>query len=536
FYDTQPGSDLQQDSFLAKSKYRFNDHTTLQLTLDYLEQTLERWEDKLDGEQIITKHTDTNRDTKVINGALQLRSDKATNWHDDLTVTAYFGQTEQLEHRDYFYKPKAKHSYVVLPFSEYRDYTFEDKRIGLTSTFTKYIGGPNYGHQLTYGLDYEWSSMLRHRDYHVANKAGDWTSTSPFAFADTDSHRLGLFMQDDITLMDGNLNLITGLRYDHFRNSPDQQQAVDAGKDAKDFAEMSDGFWSPKLGLVYKLTDTVSVYAQYAYGYKMPTPDQKWGELEVDAGSMTDVTIQANYDLESEQSHTWEMGVRGNHADTQYELTTFYTHATDFIDWQYVSYKPPVLFPEMKPMEFKYQYFNREQVVLYGAEAQVNHWLNDSIELWGNIAYTHGTDENGQNLNSVSPLKGSAGVNWYTNIADMETDIAAVVRWADHMNRTNDINLTNEDVCIAGMCIPKEKFNEVFDTAGYAVFDLTMGLRVTDNLQLRAGVYNLFDKEYVDYADVAGQSAFLLNSSMNLQKDDFTQPGRYLNLSVNYQF
>ncbi|MGL6123962.1 MAG: TonB-dependent receptor plug domain-containing protein, partial [Shewanella sp.] len=45
FYDTQPGSDLQQDSFLAKSKYRFNDHTTLQLTLDYLEQTLERWED-----------------------------------------------------------------------------------------------------------------------------------------------------------------------------------------------------------------------------------------------------------------------------------------------------------------------------------------------------------------------------------------------------------------------------------------------------------------------------------------------------------
>jgi len=35
---------------------------------------------------------------------------------------------------------------------------------------------------------------------------------------------------------------------------------------------------------------------------------------------------------------------------------------------------------------------------------------------------------------------------------------------------------------------------------------------------------------------VAGQSVFLLNSTMNLQKDDFTQPGRYFNLSVNYQF
>ena len=190
----------------------------------------------------------------------------------------------------------------------------------------------------------------------------------------------------------------------------------------------------------------------------------------------------------------------------------------------------------MQPMEFKYQYFNRDQVTLYGAEAQANHWLTDTIELWGNIAYTHGTDENGQYLNSVSPLKGNLGVNWYSDIGGMETDIGAVIRWADKMDRTHDINLTIDDICVMGQCIPKESFNEVYNTAGYAVFDLTMGLHVTDNLHLRAGVYNLFDKEYVDYADVAGQSVFLLNSTMNLQKDDFTQPGRYFNLSVNYQF
>ncbi|MGL5407304.1 MAG: TonB-dependent receptor domain-containing protein, partial [Shewanella sp.] len=370
----------------------------------------------------------------------------------------------------------------------------------------------------------------------VAQSTGGWLIDTPFTFADTDSHRLGLFMQDDITLLNGDLNLIGGLRYDYFRNTPDQQQAVEAGKNADDFAAMSDNFWSPKVGVVYKLTDTVNVYAQYAYGYKMPTPDQKWGELEVDGGSMTDVIIQANYDLKSEQSHTWEMGVRGNHEDTQYELTTFYTHATDFIDWQYVSFKPPIFGPVMKPMEFKYQYFNRDQVALYGAEAQINHWLTDSIELWGNISYTHGTDEDGQNLNSVSPLKGNAGMSWHTDIRGMEAEIGAVVRWADHMNRTNDINLTNEDICVMGMCIPKESFNEVYNTAGYAVFDLTMGLRINDKLQLRAGVYNLFDKEYIDYADVAGQSVFLLNSTMDMQKEDFTQPGRYVNLSVNYQF
>lgn len=51
YFDTQPESDLVQDSLLFKSKYRFNEHTTVQFTLDYLEQTLERWEDKLNRAQ-----------------------------------------------------------------------------------------------------------------------------------------------------------------------------------------------------------------------------------------------------------------------------------------------------------------------------------------------------------------------------------------------------------------------------------------------------------------------------------------------------
>ncbi|MEC4727899.1 TonB-dependent hemoglobin/transferrin/lactoferrin family receptor [Shewanella sp. D64] len=530
FYDTQPDSDLVQDSVLFKSKYHFNEYTSVQLTLDYLEQTLKRWEYEFDKVGELDENVESNRDTQVINGAVQLVSKKPTQMHDTLTVTAYFGQTEQLEHRDYYEWNKAG---TIYGLSEVRDYSFEDQRIGINSTFSKYIGGDSYGHQFTYGLDYEISTMSRHR---TVNNPITGDTKNPFTFATTDSQRLGIFVQDDVTLLDGDLNLIAGLRYDYFRNTPDQQQAVDAGKDPANFQAMSDNFWSPKLGLVYQLADSVSVYGQYAYGYKMPTPDQKWGELEVDAGSMTDVMIQANYDLESEQSHTWEIGVRGNHSDTQYELTAFYTQVKDYIDWQYVSYKPPVFFPEMKPMEFKYQYFNRDEVTLYGAEAQINHWLTDSVELWGNVSYTYGEDENGDYLNSVSPLKGNAGINWYTDIANMEADFGAVVRWADDMSRTNDIELAEDDICAMGLCIPKEEFNEVYGTAGYAVMDLTFGLRIDDNWKLRAGVYNLFDKEYIDYTDVAGQSVFLLGASMDLEKEDFTQPGRYFSVKVNYQF
>ncbi len=525
YFDTQPDSDLVQDSVLFKSKYHFNDYTSVQLTLDYLEQTLKRWEYEFDKKGALDEGVDTVRDTEVINGALQLVSSKPTAMHDTLTVTAYFGKTEQLEHRDMF-DTGSKYRPVEYSLGEMRDYTFEDQRIGLNSTFSKYVGSANYGHQITYGLDYEFSTMSRHRE---VENVRNGKVTNPFTFADTDSQRLGVFVQDDVTMLNGDLNLIGGLRYDYFRNTPDQQQAVDAGKDAADFQAMSDNFWSPKLGLVYKLSDSVSVYGQYAYGYKMPTPDQKWGELEVDAGGMTNVFIEANYDLKSEQSHTWEIGVRGSHTDTQYELTTFYTLAKDFIDWQYVSFKPGM------PMEFKYQYYNRDEVNLYGAEAQINHWLTDDLELWGNISYTHGIDENGEHLNSVSPLKGNVGVNWYQDIAGMEGQFGGVVRFADHMNRTFDIDLAEADICMMGICIPKEDFNEVYNTSGYAVVDLTFGLRINESWNLRAGVYNVFDKEYVDYADVAGQSAFLM-SSMGAEYEDFTQPGRYFNVSVNYKF
>ncbi|MGS0690853.1 TonB-dependent hemoglobin/transferrin/lactoferrin family receptor [Shewanella sp. 30m-9] len=526
FYDTQPDSDLVQDSVLFKSKYHFNDYTSVQLTLDYLEQTLKRWEYDFDKDNALEENIDTDRDTQVINGAVQLVSDKPTQMHDTLTVTAYFGQTEQLEHRDYFEWNKAE---TVYGLSEVRDYSFEDQRIGLNSTFSKYVGGDNYGHQITYGLDYEFSTMSRHRE---VNDPQTGETNTPFTFATTDSQRLGIFMQDDVTLLDGDLNLIAGLRYDYFDNTPDKNQAKEGLGDKYEeanFEPMRDSFWSPKLGLVYQLSDSVSVYGQYAYGYKMPTPDQKWGELEVDAGPMTDVLIQANYDLESEESHTWEIGVRGNHSDTNYELTAFYTLAKDFIDWQYI--------PEgsKPPFTYNYQYFNRDEVTLYGAEGQVNHWLTDSIELWGNISYTYGEDENGDYLNSVSPLKGNAGVNWYTDIADMEADFGAVVRWADNMDRTTDLDLfrpTGNPILDA---MTKE-WNAVYDTAGYAVVDLTFGLRVNENWKLRAGVYNVFDKEYIDYADVAGQSVFLLGASMDLEKEDFTQPGRYFNVSVNYQF
>lgn len=542
FSRTLPQSDLVNSSVLFKSKYLFNDYTNIQLTVDYLDQQLDRWEQK-EYKGLRNEDRDVDRVTEALNTSLRLRSDKPTMMHDSLDVVVYYGFTEQNEHRDYLSVENDQRGELT----EIRDYDFSESRFGVASTFFKQVGGDNYNHQLIYGLDVESSSMDRHRTYYTKNDSGSFVGKDQFAFADTDSVRIGAFLQDDITLLDGDLNLIAGLRYDYYKNTPDAQMAADFGRDPADFEEMSDSFWSPKLGMVYHLTDAVSVYAQYAYGYKMPTPDQKWGELEIQDGRMPfPVEIVPNYDLKAEQSHTVELGVRGAHIDTSYELTAFYTQAKDFIDWEFEGV--PMCTPQSMPFpvlgeycadadkkdpikSLQYEYINREKVNMYGFEGQVNHWVSDEWELWGNVSYTYGEDENGDFLNSISPLKANLGVNGYFDIGNMTATFGGVVRMAAAMDRVEAIYIFPEDHWLN----KDPKYNEAYTTAGYAVLDLTFGLDVTDNLRVKAGIFNLFDKEYIEYSDVAGQSKYLMDN-MGVPQSNYTQPGRYLSLSVNYSF
>ncbi|MCL1142026.1 TonB-dependent hemoglobin/transferrin/lactoferrin family receptor [Shewanella gaetbuli] len=521
YSNTLPDSDLVTDSLLLKSKYHFNDDTNLQLTVDYLTQQLDRWEQTPEDNDSI----DYDRKTEALNASLRLRSTKERVVHDNVDFVLYYGQTDQSEKRNYFNGISGPDREIT----EKRDYEFNEYRVGFASTFSKALSLTGHDHNIIYGVDVEQSEMSRPRDYQKMDDNGNWipSDTDTFSFADTKSLRVGAFVQDDISFLDGKLNAILGLRYDYFKNTPDQQQAEDAGRDPADFEAMSDGFWSPKAGLVYHITNDVNVYAQYAYGYKMPTPDQKWGELEVKDGAMPfPVLIQANYDLESESSHTMELGVRGHHGDTQYELTTFYTQADNYIDWEFVGCGGPL--GCVMPRSLEYRYINYDKVTLYGAEASVSQWIGDSVEIWGNIAYTHGEDQDGNYLNTVSPLKGNIGANYYTYVGNTELDFGATVRFADKMDRTTDLD-------IFPVVMPGMDFNEVFNTSGYAVVDLTANVRITDNWTVRAGVYNLFDKEYIEYADVAGQSKFLMGS-MGVTEETYSQPGRYFNVKLNYTF
>ncbi|MGP1387537.1 MAG: TonB-dependent siderophore receptor [Thainema sp.] len=82
----------------------------------------------------------------------------------------------------------------------------------------------------------------------------DLSGLTPFQPFDTEYDRIGVFLQDQVSL--GNFIVVGGLRYDtvDFR---------DLGADAS----RSDSAWSPRLGVVYQPAENVSLYANYAQSF-----------------------------------------------------------------------------------------------------------------------------------------------------------------------------------------------------------------------------------------------------------------------------
>ena len=127
-------------------------------------------------------------------------------------------------------------------------------------------------------------------------------------------------------------------------------------------------------------------------------------------------------------------GVRGSRGGFSYEVATFYNKFDDFIELAGVGTEGRTAL---------YQYQNLDKATTKGAEAKADYWLNDLVNVWGNLSYIEGKDGDGNYINSLSPLKGTLGVrleqpNWNINTA---------LRFADDMSKVgkdakgNDLSL-----------------------------------------------------------------------------------------------
>ncbi len=488
---TQPNpQEIASNAILAKLVWDANANHTIRLTYDHFDQNME-------GEALssysatvigLTAHDETQRDRV----SLDWRFNDVFGL-DDGSVSSYW---QDATTRQFTFEDRTP------AVDRTRDVTFDNSVWGMAAQGSKTFGGETVQHRVTVGGDWSRTTQEGLRDG-TAPPMGEPFPARPFPKTDYDL--AGLFIQDEIELLGGRLSIIPALRYDWYELTPKADALFPAPS-----AGQSDSHLSPKIGAIYWVDDHFSVFANYAQGFKAPSPMQVNNFF---ANPVFGYESIPNPNLTPETSESIEAGLRFRNLDMfggnlSLSTTAFHTDYDDFIN-QIVVRGTGV--PGVDPLI--YQYVNLTEVKIWGLEARGDiHWDNGFSAIVA-ASFANGnqeTDGAKGKLTSVDPVKVVGGLNYAAPSGAWGG--SATVTWSDNKTRAG---------CGGGNCWQGEEF---------AILDLTAFWNVTEKATLRTGVFNVFDEKYAWWSDIRGLS----RTSTTL--DAFTQPGRNFGASLNVRY
>ncbi|MCJ8202825.1 TonB-dependent receptor [Pseudomonas sp. RGM2987] len=403
---------------------------------------------------------------------------------------------------------------------------YEEKQWVFDAQLEKAFSLADTDHALTYGTTIKQQKVTGSRSGNgvclaVGRGCSAVGATSPADvlakasdFPDPTINTYSLFAQDQISWQ--KWTFTPGLRYDYTRLKPHLTEAFLATVDPTQGGEVSgqDKTWhrvSPKFGLTYALTDEYTWYGQYAEGFRTPTAKALYGRFDnLGAG----YSVKPNPDLEPEKSKGYETGLRGRFDHGSFDMAVFYNQYRDFINEDAIT-------PGADQLTF--QSNNIKHATIKGAEVRGRLDLDlfgapQGLYTQGSVAYAHGRDnDSGEPLNSVNPLTGVFGLGYD------QDHYGTLLSWTlvKKKDRVDDSNFNSPD-----------GVSSQFKTPGFGILDLTGFYKVTNDVTVSGGLYNLTDKKYWLWDDVRGYDSVgeaAVISPANL--DRLTAPGR--NFAVN---
>ncbi|NNB69191.1 TonB-dependent receptor [Pseudomonas fluorescens] len=410
-----------------------------------------------------------------------------------------------------------------------RETLYEEKQWVFDAQLDKTFSLGETDHQMTYGTTLKQQKVTGSREGAASCLAigGGCTAIgapSPSAgdsvkkssdFPDPTINTYSLFVQDQITW--NRWTFLPAVRYDYtqlkpkltqeFLNTVDPNRIYDHSNAEKTWHRVT-----PKFGLTYALTDHYTWFGQYAEGFRTPSAKALYGRFEnLNEG----YTVEPNPNLKPESSKGVETGIRGNFDEGSFDIAVFYNKYRDFIDED-----ASVAGGTVQQFEAN----NIKHATIKGIEAKGRLNLDafgapQGLYTQGSVGYTYGrNDDNGEPLNSVNPLKGVFGVGYE------QTQYGALVSWT-LVKKQNRVDSTTFHA-------PDGSTSAPFKTPGFGIVDLTGYYKVTNDVTINGGLYNLTDKKYWNWDDVRsydGVGEAGVTAPANL--DRLTQPGR--NFAIN---
>lgn len=402
----------------------------------------------------------------------------------------------------------------------YQTFRFDQTTIGANLQFESMFAG-SAEHVLSYGLDWMQQEVEELRDATRYNRTTGSVSKTLIGenyplrdFPNGKTKTLGLFLQDEISMQNGQLKFTPGLRYDQTQLKAEvdalaQPLLTAAGRQV---SEQTYGKFSPKLGWQWAHSEQLASYGQLSAGFRAPNYNEVNGAFWTN-GIPPGYGITPNPGLRPESSVGLELGLRARSADAQGQLAVYDNRYKDFIER--TSLNCPADPACLLGVARTDQWQNISRVRIYGAEMRgafnfAKNWRVDAA-----LAYTHGTDEvRQQALNSVEPFRLSTGLAYELSHWGGEARVRAAAR-KSRIDETLPIN----------------RNQPYFRTPGYAVADLAVWFKPSVNTRINVVLGNVFDKKYWLWSDI--RQAEVPNPS---GVDFYTQAGRNVRLAFQADF
>ena len=440
--------------------------------------------------------------------------------HGKLSLNYQVAKTDQSTEERYF--PFSRDVYRT------RDTRYKEQQWVFDAQFDKAFAVGPTDHLLTYGTTLKHDKVTGSRSgsavclaVGAGCKAVGALSTAKgdvFAkvsdFPDPTIDTYSLFAQDEISW--NQWTFMPGVRYDYTRLKPkitqEFQNAVNP--DGKYSVSDDEKTWhrlSPKLGVTYAFNDHYTWFGQYSEGFRTPTAKALYGRFE---NLQEGYVVEPNPNLEPEKSKSYETGLRGHFDEGSFDVAVFYNKYRDFIDEDNVT-------PGYDMDSFQSR--NIKHATIKGVELKGQLQLDAfgaprGLYTKGSIAYAYGrNDDTGQPLNSVNPLTGVFGLGYD------QDNYGALVSWTlvKKKDRIDDTAFKAPDIQ-----------GKRFETPGFGIVDVSAYYKVTQDVTVSAGVYNLTDKKYWLWDDVRSYDGVGEASAVNpANLDRLTQPGR--NFAIN---
>lgn len=355
------------------------------------------------------------------------------------------------------------------------------KGFGLSANFKKQLSN----HLLSYGADY------RHTNTSVSDYWGARLGNFQFQ-PDTTTKLAKLYLKDDIAFADGRFHLIPAIEFIRYQIAP-KSTANYRGAMTK----IGKNAFNWQLGATFDINDNHQLFASYASGTRAPS------FAEQNSLFVGHSMAVPNPNLKPESNNSFEMGLKSHGRLGNQTLTAFHDSYQDMIETKRIDRR-------------RGQFYNlSDDVVLYGLEYQGvlnlgELGLPQGLKLKGDIAYTKGKNKfTDQPYTHANPVNGSIGLAY-----DAPSEQWGA-QWTTHFAKGK-----------AAKDLPATRQAQALVSPGYGFSDLTAYYKPIKNMQINAGVYNIFDKRYATWSQRRLARSF----------DTSVEPGRTFAVNFKYDF